>query len=574
MLTGVSNGLSRGLGAFLSIAPGPEAMLAPKIAKVVARSLFAFKLGRKVHENKGAEEIIGGFLGSNLMAFTGKRRVGKWFTRTLRRVGDSKYRPMRGLGAMTRHWYTENDRSTLDDRIVRDLTVVYHDANKAGKHVDVHLGHLSLVYRITGKPVEDAIKFNSKGELTNESRSAILNHIRAEIRNNSRVPWNHDHTVSNARCSWVFQDSRRAAVGYGEGPTRQVVLRDKVEFYHPRVKSSLHFYAPAINPHQGMYIHELYPGDEKRAPILVAGNLIPRDRKFEDRLHLRMIQEEDFRTKFLSKVDHSTITRKYDGASTYFSSNGQGFKFFSPRVSKVTAHRIEYTYKLPELADKGSNHHPVGMAECLFWKRTPIGWLLWLADIRGPEYIAWKYTSAAETGGILNSHAVRSRTVFPELRVYRMDRWDGGKTFSLQFMANRKLQKRLCRELDLPYWKVVSLAPPIKLRPWEGLVATPYNLSVNDAYKCKWWQDALDWEVTDVQFGISPKGAIEGVVYFRSLESGREFKLGPGAMGTAEQCMDMLQNGNRYIGRVAKVISRTGHEGRAARFTGEWHSDK
>lgn len=427
------------------------------------------------------------------------------------------------------------------------------------------------MYRLTGKPVEKLIKFNYKGELTQESKEALIDHVRREFRGNSRVPWNHDHTVANARASWL---PGTLTEGYGSGVTRQLVVRDKVEFYHPSVKTSLHFYAPKINSDQGMYIHELYPGDGKKAPILVGGNLIPRDSKFEDRLHLKMIQDEDFVPKFLKKVDHTTITRKYDGASTYFSSNGQGFKFFSPRISKVTGHRIEYTYKLAELADRGSTNSPTGMGECLFWERTPLGWLWWLAGARGPEYIAWNYKSAAEIGGILNSNSVRSRLVLPEVRVYRMDRWNGINTHLLPFNDNRKLQRMMIDELASPSWKIVSHSLPIKREDWEGLVAVPEGESVNNGLKIKWWGDTNDWIVTDVSLGISDKQAITGVVRFKSLDSGREFSLGPGALGTAEQCSAILQAPSDYIGRCAKVVSRNGHEGRAAKFTGVWHADK
>lgn len=567
----VNAGLVRGRDTFLSFAPGPAALFRSKFAVYAARCVAASKIGWKLKKGMEIEDVIGKSLGRYILANSGKARATKLFSRTLRSVGTSHVPLVRGLNATTRTWYSESDRSVLDDRIVRKLTIMYHDANKAGKHLDVHLGHLSLVYRVSGKPVESKIKFNHKGELTQGAKDELVQHIRSELSNNSRVPWNHDHTVSNAGAKWLPGTPTR---GYGSGLTRQCVLRDKVEFFHPRVGTSLHFYAPKLNPHQGLYIHELYPGDSKKAPILVCGNLIPRDGKFEDRLHLKMIQDEEFKSKFLPKVDPTSITRKYDGASTYFSSNGQGFKFFSPRYSKTTGHRLEYTYKLPEMADKGSTHNPTGMGELLFWKRTPLGWAFWnLTSMRGPEYLMWNYLSAAEIGGILNSDKVRSRWVLPEVRVYRMDRWNGSQIHPLSFHLNRSVQLKMVRELDLPFWKVVSKALPLRRKDWEGLVAVPKGLSINDGYKIKWWQDANDWEVTDVKFGISPKGAINGVVCFRSTTSGRDFNLGPGQMGDAEQCLAILQAPSDYVGQVAKVVSRNGHEGRAAKFAA-WHTDK
>ena len=573
-LNRISKGLVKGRGSFLSFAPGPIAVLKPKYAKIAGRAMMAYGLSKQLKQHKPLEDIIGQGIGMDLLARTGKTRINKWLSRTSRALGNREFNlSWRGLNKVSRTWYTDNDKSSFDDRIIRKLTVVYHDADKAQKHLDVHLGHLSLVYRVTGKPVENQIKFNSKGELTQGAKDALIQHLRSEFKNNSRVPWNHDHSVSNARCSWLLH-SRESTSGYGAGPTRQLVASGYVEFYHPSVRSSLHFYAPIFNSSQGMYLYQLYPGTEKKAPILVCGNLIPRDQNFKDRLHLKMIKDEEFYDKFIPRIDKETVTRKYDGASTYFSSNGQGFKFFSPRESKVTGHRIEYTFKVPELADKTSQSEPVGMGELLFWRKTPIGWLTWLLGFRGLEKICWKYSTAAEVGGVLNAAKVRKRYLFPELRTYRMDKWNGKDVQFLPFHTNRELQCRLEKEVKSPFWRMVKKGPLMKVDGWEGLVAVPAGLSVNEGIKIKWWEDANDWEVVDVKFGISSKGAIDGVVSFRSLESDRTFKLGPGQMGSAEQCLDILQNPDNYVGRVAKVASRRGHEGRAAKFTGEWHPDK
>jgi hypothetical protein len=566
-----SRGLIKGRGAFMMVAPGPPAILAGKAGKVVGQILKYKGVAKALYERKPIESIIGGSISGILTSRLWQGRAQLWFTRTCRTVDNTSIHMRWGMDAVTRTWYNEDDASALDNRIVRKLIVNYHDAYKAGKHLDVHLGHLSLVYRITGKPVENQIKYNSKGELTQDSKDALIKHLRAEIANNSRTPWNHDHTVSNAKCSWL--PGTYIGEGYGAGNTRQVILEDEVEFYHPRVKTSLHFYAPALNPDQGMYVHELYPGDESRTPILVCGNLIPRDSKFEDRLHLKMIKDEEFRTKFLDKVDLTTITRKYDGASTYFTSNGLGFKFFSPRHSKVTGHRIEYTYKLCEMADYGSIHNPEGMAELLFWKHTPIGKVLALSSWKGVEGLTWKYLTAAEIGGILNSNKIRPRTIYPEVRVYRMDKWDGNKVIDLPFHENRVLQQEMINELNLPFWKLTEWAIPLRSRTKEGLVGVLEGDSINNGYKIKWWGDAKDWQVTDIQLGISPKGAIDGIIEFRSLESGRLFYLGPGQIGSAEECMDIMENPKNYIGRVAKVSGRHGHEGRAAKLL-EWHLDK
>jgi hypothetical protein len=491
-------------------------------------------------------------------------------------------RPVSGLilplGATRRTWVTPLDKNIFTGRIVKHLTIVYHDANKAGKHVDVHLGHLSMVYRVSGKPFEKDLKFNSQGRLTEASKQILLDHVRAEIAKNSRVPWNHDHTLSNARMNWDYDESLKSVSGYGSGVTRQVIFSDKCEFYHPEVKSSLHIYAPLLNPNQGLYVYQIYPGTEKTAPILILGTLIPRDEPFKDRLHLKMIQDKDFETEFLRKVDHETITRKYDGASAYFTGSGkiernESFKLFSPRYSKETGHRIEYTYKAAELADQPNNVRAAGMGELLYWKRTPIGRMLVPFGLRGPERIAWNYLSASEVAGVLNSNRVRPESIYPELRIYRMDKFQEEQTTGLPFFENRALQEQLVSGLDQRFWKVVGLVRPRRIKSWEGLVGVPEGQSINDGFKVKWWADANDWEVKEVDLSISKKGNIQGVVWFKSLESGKLFKLGPSNLGGVDRQMEFLEDPKGMIGRVFKVHGRNGHEGRAAKIV-DTHLDK
>ena len=458
-----------------------------------------------------------------------------------------------------------------DGRIIRDIRIMYHDANKAKKHLDVHIGRTSLIYRVSGKPVEAFLKFNNRGELTQESKDRLLEHVRSEIKNNSRVPQNLDHTITNARCQWLV--GRPGISGYGSGLTRQLVAEGKVEFYHHKVRSSEHMYCPLLNPDQGLYIYQIYPGTETGTPILIWGNLIPLDEAFKDRLHLTLVQPENLNA-FKVKIDQSTNTRKYDGASCYFTSNGQGFKVFSPRFSSVTGHRIEYTYKLPEIAENGSKYSPQGMAELMFWKRTPIGMVSNTpSGTRGIEGISWKYLSSAEIGGVLNSNQIRPRDIYPELRVYRMDRFEKTNTFNLPFHSNRHLQTRMIEDLDQKFWKTVDFDRFKRISGREGFVGVPKEASVNDGLKLKWWGDASDWKVTSNNLSLSEKGNIQGVLEFKSLESGKSFNLGPGQIGSFDECMSLMEQGNKVVGSVAKVHGRDGHEGRAAKLV-EWHLDK
>jgi hypothetical protein len=582
MLRKVSKGLAKGRNAFLMVNPGVSKIIRPGIIKEVVRTAPQI-INTVVRFSKGdslsniTEDAIVGIVSGRITKRLVNRNITslvlKGHQLALERSFSGLIQP---LGATRRTWVTPLDKNIYTDRIVKRLTIVYHDANKAGKHVDVHLGHLSIVYRVSGKPFENDLKFNSQGRLTEASKQILLDHVKAEIAKNSRVPWNHDHTISNARCDWSYDESYREVSGYGSGATRQVILDDKVEFYHPEVTSSLHLYAPKLNPYQGLYVYKIYEG--KGTPILILGTLIPRDEKFQDRLHLKMIQDQDFETEFLRKVNHASITRKYDGASAYFTGSGkiernESFKLFSPRFSKETGHRIEYSYKAAELIDRPNNVRCAGMGELLFWKKTILGKALIPFGIRGPEYFAWNYVSASEVAGVLNSHGIRPEDIYPELRIYRMDRFQEEQTKDFEFFKNRSLQKSIVSNLDQRFWKVVDLVRPRRIQSWEGLVGVPEGMSINDAYKCKWWADANDWKVQKVDLSISGKGNVQGVVWFKSLESGKLFKLGPSNLGGVDRQMEFLENPVKMIGKVFKVHGRNGHEGRAAKIVDE-HLDK
>jgi hypothetical protein len=582
MLRQISRKLARGRNAFLIINPSLSKLAKPVWLKEILRNTpRVLEVARRVIQGDSFKEItedaiagsIAGRITTRITDHNLKVLVLKGHQIALEHPLSNLTKE---LGATRRTWVTSTDKNIFTGRIVKPLTIVYHDANKAGKHLDVHLGHLSLVYRVSGKPFEKNLKFNSQGRLTEASKQILLTHIRAEISKNSRVPWNHDHTVSNANVDWSYDDKYKTMVGYGTGATRQVILRDKVEFYHPEVTSSLHLYAPSINPNQGLYVYKIYEGTG--TPILILGNLIPRDEKFQERLHLKTIQDQAFEAEFLRKVNHETITRKYDGASAYFTGSGdiernESFKIFSPRLSKQTGHRIEYTYKTAELADRPNNVRSVGMGELLFWKKTPIGKVLTYFGVRGLEHITWNYLSASEIAGVLNSDRIRSEDIYPELRIYRMDKFQSNETTSLPFFENRALQEHLVSRLDTRYWKVVGLVSPRRITAWEGLVGVPEGLSVNDGFKVKWWADANDWEVKEVNLSISKKGHVQGVVWFKSLESNKLFKLGPSNLGGVDRQMEFLENPKGMIGRVFKVHGRNGHEGRAAKIV-DIHLDK
>lgn len=560
-------GLSKSFNPFISLAPSPFGIFKFKYAKAVQRLLSVILDANMLCNGKELDDIIAKHLAGvaiNKIKAKPKLYVKKSFMMAQVRSRRTLLDPV----------IQEIERGN-DNRIVRRMRIMYHDANKAQKHLDVHIGRTSLIYRITGKPVESKIKFNNKGQLTEESKKALIEHVKYEVSRNSRVAQNLDHTITNAKCSWYVGE--KGITGYGSGLTRQLVAESDVEFYHHHVRSSEHVYAPLLFGGQGTYLYQIYPGTDTGVPILIWGKLIPRDEKFKDRLHLKLIQPEEFETKYKGRIDASTNTRKYDGASCYFTSNGQGFKFFSPRYSKETNHRIEYTFKVPELAERGSTSKPQGMGELLFWKRTNLGRLSHgLLGWRGPEGLCFNYLRAAEIGGVLNSNNVRRRDIYPEIRIYRIDRFCGINTYDLEFHKNRDLQKQLNKELKTKHFTPVAKAKPTKNKTtnsWEGFVGAAQGTSINEAFKIKWWADANDWKIISNNLSLNKNGNIQGVVWFKSLDSGKEFKLGPGQIGNFDQNMALISAGNNAIGMVAKVHGRLGHEGRAAKLV-EWHLDK
>ncbi|MCK9429378.1 MAG: hypothetical protein M0R17_05200 [Candidatus Omnitrophica bacterium] len=577
MLQQITQNLIKGRQGFLTVNPSLWSLSKFKYSRYIPQII---NITRDLIKHKSIENILSDTISSKICNFMFINKASSYVNK-----GHSiaKQYPkdwlLNGLGASRRSWITSTNKSLINNRIIRPLVIVYHDAHKAGKHIDLHIGHLSMVYRVSGKPFENDLKYNSKGRLTEDSKQILLDHLKNEIAKNSRVVWNHDHTLSNATCDWSYDPERSNLKGYGQGFTRQVIFKDQCEFYHPEVKSSLHVYAPLINADQGLYVYKIHEGSKTSAPILIVGTLIPRDEPFKDRLHLKMIQPEDFKSEFLRKVDHGTISRKMDGASCYFTSSGkiernESFKIFSPRMSKNTSHRIEYSYKASELIDKPTAIRSQGMAELVFYRYTRIGRILnYLWDIKGAENICWSFLSASQVAGVLNSHKVRSTDIFPEVYIYRLDKFKQQETTNLEFHKNRYLQSTLCSVLDSRYWKIVPMAKAKLRTDHEGLVGVPKGLSINDGYKVKVWGDEHDWKIESIDLKVTEKDNISGVVWFKSLESNRMYKLGPGNLGDKQTCLDMLNNKNDYVGKVYKVHGRLGGEARAAKLITE-HLDK
>lgn len=155
-----------------------------------------------INTNTSLEKDIADLI-SNKILSSCLNRPNNFILRNIKHISITKRWKAKGLNASHRTWIGNWDKGS-NSRIVKELNIMYHDANRAGKHLDVHLGHLSIVIRVNGKPVESQIKYNNKGELTQISKDALINHLRAEVANNSRMVWNHDHTLTNARSNWLY----------------------------------------------------------------------------------------------------------------------------------------------------------------------------------------------------------------------------------------------------------------------------------------------------------------------------------------------------------------------------------
>lgn len=550
----ISSELAAARPFFKILNPSASNLVIGPLRMVVASyeyGMSAWRL-RKANDSAAVADYIGDAIGYAIIR-KARRPLKRRIVALHKSVPNIESRDfMRKNGMGGRSWYDSPHRE--------EMIIVFHDANRAGPHVDVHLGRLSLVYRV--KPdLYAKLKYNREGRLTEDSRKLIIDHVRGEIKAGSRVPQNLDHSLSNARASWTGGDPEHKA--YGAGRTRQIVSTSTIDIYKAHRNGPIEMYAPLLNPSRALYLYRLYPGDAKRAPIMIWGEKTAQPPKLEDRLHLKLMDPDNM-NKVIDKADMTTSTAKYDGSSAYIVITPKGTTVWSPRQSVKTGEQIEYTFKLDGLANLHSDETIVAMGELLFrrWGSFP-----WRRKSSTP------YLSSAIGSGILNSNDVLPTNVVPELRLYRIDRIGRRNTSDLDFWNNRLLQESVAL-LD-PHFKVVELMSPdqAKLAGFEGFVAIPHGLSVNDGMKVKWWSDAQDWRIDSVDFKPGEKGGLAGVVWLTSLESGKKFKLGPGQVGNRLLTEQMMHDPDGYVGTVLKVQSRHGHEGRAAKVVAV-HDDK
>lgn len=508
----------KGLPLFTRIAPKPKSLL-PKFVKNVLDAVDNINTTIDVISgNQNISDVVADSVNNFLVG----KIIKKPFKNFLVSASNSVVIECGFLS-----WFKPEEKE--DERKIEKLVVVYHDADRAGPHADIHIGGISFVIRLP----KDTAKVGRTGSLTQAGKDAVLSYVREKIANGAMIPQNLDHTDSEARTQWT--GSGEYANGYGAGPLRQIILDEPVEVITTHDGTS-RIYAPALNKHYNLFFHSL----GKVASVGLLNKDVP---ELKDKLHLKMTHD---RKEFLKKVDPKTITLKEDSAAAYIVETPKGTTVWSPRISKESGRRIEYTGKLPEIARIKGDF--IGIGELKFRRQDG------------------SYLSAAEAGGILNSDKVRPIELKPEIFLYRADKSEGKDVSNLKFFDNRKIQEKQTND----FIKLVRFVGPDH-KGGEGLVGVPRGKSIDSAFKFPFAGGTDDWRVVDNRLGTGPTGRTAGVVEFESMGSGRRFLLGPGQIGPESRVREWASSD--IIGRVAKVRSKVGHEGRAAKFV-EWHLDK
>jgi len=449
-----------------------------------------------------------------------------------------------------RSWFTKPERLKL--------RIVYHDA-KAGKHLDIHFSNgVSFIVKVSGKPVESKIKYNKDGELTKKSMEALIDHFKSEISNNARVPQNLDHTWEEAQRSWLKGECTYE--GYGQGLYRGTVLETEVEVLikGDKVGETTLLYAPAINHDLQIYFHKLYYGDNKKAPIAIIGRRTGPIPSFLEKPKLKKVLHTD-KAKFIKDTDSTTWTIKEDGAACHIYSDTHGTRVFSPREGKRTGRKIEYTGKIPKLAHITSSTKVKAMGEFMVSKD---GIML----------------NSNEIAGVLRDHCVVPPEYDVDIVMYRVDSMGKEDCTKMTFFENRSCVQAYSEMLGVSMTEIATIED-CETKGWEGLVGVIKGGSLwKGAYKLKYRDNYFDWKITGVDFKLGPSSTpkspkIAGVVNCVSEESGKEFFLGPGQVSDRETCLDMMNNPDKYIGRVVRVACLRGHPGRSAKVI-DFHLDK
>lgn len=447
---------------------------------------------------------------------------------------------------------------------VCERIVVYHEAYKAGPHIEQYLVINGKAYNIGVKRLQshhiDTVHKNRYGKLTQHSREYLVNILRNEYKNGAWLAQTTDHTPEEARTSW---SDHEYSDGYGAGEMREVLLDSDVDVY--KTGNTIEYRDWDLNPHKNAYVFGLMepkPG-VRNARILKLGFKEHNDPKFFDRLHLKPhIGTKEF-SRFKKLVgEEGIVTLKEDGASLYFETTPKGTKYYSPRISKQTGHRLNYDAKVRDLITVSSVESRCNV--------TGMGELNYIDTRTG------RTLTAHETGGILNTDAPLPHHIKPVITIYRIDRIGRKDVHSEPYDTNLDRIRnfvsavphsgiRAPRTLDWEEAQEVA-------KHHEGLVGVPKNASILDGRKYKPRHDLYDWTVEAIELKPGQKGGLAGVVWFYG-QNGQRYKIGASSLGSREEAEAIMRDPDKYIGRVAKVSCYKGHEGRAPKLE-QWHLDK
>lgn len=448
--------------------------------------------------------------------------------------------------------------------------LVYHEADKAGPHVEAYIEVLVApdkrvaynvgVKRLSQEMVETLdLRKNGTGCLTEASQQKLIKLWADEFKQNAWLGQSTDHLPDEARMSWCR--SERGPVGYGSGEMRQVLADSRVAV--STGDNTVEWRDPLVDKHRDVYVYKLMDkGPARIRNILGLGIKKLAEPPVEvDKLSLKLDTDAE---KFLRLVgEDGVVTVKEDGSSFYGVIGPKGSRFWSHRISKRTGSNVEYTPKFGAWRGITNPEEIRVMGE--FVPKIQHGH-------------SWRRMSHSEISGMLNRDEPPPDNVKLEAVIYRVDRVGRTSYRNVSYDKQLPIIDAVANLSD--GWRGPTRIPASTealarvTRGHEGAVGVPAGASLIDAgRKLKARGDASDWEITHVDLRPGGKGDIAGVVWFLSLENGQNYKLGGGPLGTYQTRLEMMRNPEEWIGKVVKVHGFKGHEGRAAKIIGE-HMDK
>jgi hypothetical protein len=509
---------------------GIEGRIIAPIARATIMGLDLISISHATKENK-VPEYVGACVSGRLV----RRGVVSRLTKFI--AGHIKPQAANDLS---------EDRSRLSpDAGMSSMVIVYHEGNKAGRHIDIHIGRMSIVKRL---PDNVKLSFDGRGHLTQVSKDKLMDIVRTEFRNRARIAQNLDHSPSDARFEWHGEGNGPS--GYGSGPIREVISDEPIYIYNG--ENAMHFSAPHIVNNKPLFMYQLYPGTDKRAPIMSIGYKDPDIPVLRDKVDFKF--DHDLNSFMKGVGNDGDFRIKYDGSSCYIIATPHGTRIYSPRTSEKDGKNIEYSSKLPGVEKIKTPTKWIGMGELLMTRNG-------------------KYLENAEQGGVLNAMKMPPKGMEWEIRVYRTDSINGNRVGDITQEENIGYIKELIKaghgHLKVPEKVPIQLIG--RTQNIEGVIGVPKGKPLSEGHKLKWRTELQDGIIKDVGFKPGPNGGIEGVITYEDWHTGGVYHTSSGLSHEAK--MAMADNKEAMIGVVMRLKGFRGHPGRAAIFQ-DFHQDK